>query len=73
MRPFCALLAIVFLMLAVGFAVAQDANTQIDALAKGDFKDRETAITVLASSGQPSAVSILEALSAGNLYQRKTD
>lgn len=73
MKPFCTLLAIVFLMLGAGFAIAQDANTQVDALAKGDFKDRETAITALASSGQSSAVSILEALSAGNLYQRKTD
>ncbi len=54
-------------------AIAQDATTFIDALGQGNFKDRETAITSLAASGSKAAIPVLDALTAGTLYVRKSD
>jgi urea transport system permease protein len=54
-------------------ALAQDAAKFVNDLALGDFKSREAAVAALAASGDPSAVSVLEALSKGNLFIRKAD
>ncbi|MGH6938739.1 urea ABC transporter permease subunit UrtB [Hypericibacter sp.] len=54
-------------------ALAQDIDALVDALAPGDFKAREAAVTELAATGNPAVVPILEALSAGDLYARKAD
>jgi urea transport system permease protein len=68
-----ALLIFIFVLMFRVSAFAQDATVLVDALAKGDFKARETAISALIESGQPNIVPVLEALAAGNLYVRKID
>ena len=54
-------------------AMAQNMDALVDALAKGNFKEREAAIAKLADTGEPAAVPVLEALSAGDLYVRPAD
>ena len=56
-----------------GPASAQDMDALVDALAPGSFKEREAAVIALAATGDPAVVTPLEALSAGNLYARKSD
>ncbi len=69
-RPIIAALLLAFMTLA---AMAQDASKLINDLAVGDFKMREAAISVLAASGDPAAVDVLNALAKGSLYVRKAD
>jgi urea transport system permease protein len=66
---------IVFVLLAsmALAAIAQDAAKLVNDLAMGDFKAREAAVTALAESGDPAAVDVLDALTKGSLYVRKTD
>jgi urea transport system permease protein len=45
-----------------------DLSALIDALAPGNFKDREAAIGVLVASGDPRVVPVLETLAQGELY-----
>jgi urea transport system permease protein len=54
-------------------AFAQDVGTLVNALAPGNFKEREAAVAALASSGATEAVPVLEALAAGTLFVRKSD
>ncbi|MBD8554088.1 urea ABC transporter permease subunit UrtB [Rhizobium sp. CFBP 8762] len=62
------------LLLQAAFAQAQtDLRSSVDALGQGKFADVEAAITVLAKTGDPKAVPVLEALAAGDLYTRKSD
>jgi urea transport system permease protein len=61
------------LLLPVMAHAAGDAPALVDGLAIGSFKEREAAIATLAASGDASVVPVLEALSAGNLYVRKSD
>jgi urea transport system permease protein len=68
-----ALLTLIFVLLLSGMAWAQDIGALVNAVAQGDFKARETAISVLAISGSEATVPTLEALAAGNLYVRKSD
>jgi urea transport system permease protein len=63
----------VFLFLLSTLAFAQEVGALVDALAQGSFVDRGGAITKLISSGNPSAVQVLQALSDGTLYARKSD
>jgi urea transport system permease protein len=53
--------------------LANDLPTLISKLPSGSFKDREAAVTSLAATGDPAVIPVLEALSAGNLYLRKSD
>jgi urea transport system permease protein len=63
-----------FLALIFGLtpALAQTADaeltTLVDALAPGNFKDREVAIGALVATGDPRAVPVLEVLLEGELY-----
>jgi urea transport system permease protein len=66
-------IAVVVLLFSVSFAMAQDAGSLIDGLAAGSFKERETAISTLVSSGNPAIVPVLQALSDGTLFVRKSD
>jgi urea transport system permease protein len=45
-----------------------DLSALVDALAPGNFKDREAAIGVLVATGDPRVVPVLETLAAGELY-----
>jgi urea transport system permease protein len=45
-----------------------DLSALVDALAQGNFKDREAAIGVLVASGDPRVVPVLETLAQGELY-----
>jgi urea transport system permease protein len=70
--------AIITLLLALLFsapAFAQSAATpaMVDALGQGGFSEREAAVNVLAATGDPRVVPILQALSDGTLYLRKSD
>jgi urea transport system permease protein len=65
------------LLLALCFGLAVPAHAQIadtdltplvDALAPGNFKDREAAIGVLVATGDPRVVPVLEVLLEGELY-----
>ncbi len=67
------LFAAVFMLLSLTASHAQDVSALVDALAKGSFADRGTAIANLVASGDPSAVPVLQALTDGNLLARKAD
>jgi urea transport system permease protein len=67
------LLAAVLILLSVACAAAQDASTLINALAMGSFKEREAAVSALVSSGSPAIVPVLQALTDGTLFARKSD
>ena len=67
------LIAAVFLLLTLSASSAQDAGALVDALAQGSFNERGTAISALVASGSPAAVPVLQALTDGNLYVRKSD
>jgi urea transport system permease protein len=54
-------------------AHADDLRALVDALAEGDYGDTERQVNALAATGDPAAAPALEALSAGNLYVRKSD
>ncbi len=54
-------------------ASAQDMDAAVAALAPGSFKEREAAVMALAATGDANVMTVLEALSAGNLYARKSD
>ncbi|MEP7241915.1 MAG: urea ABC transporter permease subunit UrtB [Devosia sp.] len=56
-------------------AAAQTADLVglVDALGQGSFPQREAAINALAATGDARAVPVLQALSDGNLYVRKSD
>jgi urea transport system permease protein len=67
------IISIILIVLMSFSALAQDVSALVDALGKGSFKDRETAIVSLAASGSEVAVPVLDALTAGALYVRKSD
>jgi urea transport system permease protein len=72
-------LAIVVVLAAVAGPIAgprahaDDLRALVDALAEGDYGDTERQVNALAATGDPAAAPALEALSAGNLYVRKSD
>ena len=67
------LLSALALLLIAGAAVAADLPALVGSLTTGSFGDRETAVGALATSGDPRAAPILEALAAGQLYVRQSD
>ena len=68
-------IALLFLVLFAGPAQAQNAELQglVDALGVGGFDEVEQAIGVLAATGDATVAPVLEALTAGKLYVRKSD
>jgi urea transport system permease protein len=68
-----AVYAVLFMMFLAVHASAEDGTALVDALAQGNFKDRENAVSALAASGHEVAAPVLEALASGNLYLRKSD
>jgi urea transport system permease protein len=73
MGTFKSILSAIFLLATFSLAAAQDVGGLIDGLAKGSFSERGAAIATLAASGSPAVVPVLQALSDGNLYVRKSD
>ena len=73
MGVFRYLLAVICLWISVSTSLAQDVSMLVDGLAIGSFKEREAAITALVSSGSPAVVPVLQALSDGALFVRKSD
>src|SRR5260221_7230880 len=72
-RPIVVLLSALASLLVAGGAFAADLAALVGNLTTGDFSERETAITALATSGEERAALILEALAAGQLYVRTSD
>jgi urea transport system permease protein len=66
------LAVLTFLLLTLP-AFAQDAGALVNALAPGDFKQREAAVAALVASGNEATVPVLEALAGGTLFLRKSD
>jgi urea transport system permease protein len=67
------LLAILFLLLAAPAAAQDDPHALLSALAGGGYEGAEAAVGRIAASGNAAFVPALEALTAGDLYQRKSD
>ncbi|MGV8854933.1 MAG: urea ABC transporter permease subunit UrtB [Devosia sp.] len=73
------LLRLIFTLAALAFspslAFAQSANLSglVDALAPGSFSDREAAMNALVATGDEHVPTILQALTDGDLYARKSD
>ncbi len=75
--------AVIALLLAIllsgsGFlnpATAETADLRqlVNALGQGSFKDTENQVAALAATGDPSVAPVLQALSDGDLYVRKSD
>jgi urea transport system permease protein len=62
------------IVLATPHVLAADATpAMVDALGPGSFQDREAAMAALVATGDPRVVPVLQALSDGNLYLRKSD
>ena len=74
MRLVKQIILIVFaLLFAHTASYAQDVGALVDALAKGSFTERGAAISALVGAGNPAAVPVLQALSDGTLFVRKSD
>jgi urea transport system permease protein len=61
------------MVLITSTVLAADLPALVTNLTTGSFGDRETAVGALATSGDARAAPILQALSAGQLYVRKSD
>jgi len=62
------------LLLAVPHAMGADATAaQVDALGQGGFPEREAAVNALVATGDARVVVVLQALTDGTLYVRKSD
>jgi urea transport system permease protein len=66
-------LAAIFVLFSATCAAAQDVSALVNGLAVGSFKEREAAVSALVSSGSPETVPVLQALSDGMLFARKSD
>ena len=73
MRLLGGLLSAIVALCIASMAMAADLATLVANLAEGGYSDRETAIGALAASGEARAATILQALSAGELYVRTAD
>ncbi len=67
------LLASLFLAVPAATAQTTDLTPLVDALGQGGFPEREAAVNALVATGDERAPAILQALSDGNLYVRKSD
>ena len=66
-------LAALFSIILGASSQAADLRQLIDELAGKDYKETEAQIGLIAATGDPAAVPVLEALAAGKLYMRKSD
>jgi len=78
MRPFPSRLAALAIIALTLFCVlrpafAADLTAQVNALGQGDYAALEKAIGDLAATGDPKVAPVLDALSNGDLYVRKSD
>ncbi|MGN6159143.1 MAG: urea ABC transporter permease subunit UrtB [Devosia sp.] len=71
-RQIATLIAVLVLSLPLA-ATAADFGVLVDALGPGSFSQREAAVNALAATGDSRVAPILQALTDGNLYTRKTD
>ncbi len=71
MRFLAALLGL--LLLAGAPAFAQSLEELVAKLPEGDYSDRAEVVAAIGASGDPRAATVLEALQAGDLQQRKSD
>ncbi|WP_312412937.1 urea ABC transporter permease subunit UrtB [Shinella sp.] len=60
-------------MLATDLRAADDLRAMVNALGGGNFQQSQKQVEALAKTGDPKIVPALEALSGGDLYQRKAD
>ena len=67
------LIACFFLAVPAAVAQSQATTAQVDALGQGGFPEREAAMGALVATGDARVVPILQALSDGMLYTRKSD
>lgn len=73
-QPFLVLLlALMAAFVLMRPAAAADIHAEVNALGQGDYAALEKAIGALAATGDPAAAGILDALSNGDLYVRKSD
>jgi urea transport system permease protein len=72
-RFFRVLAVIVLALGSAGTALAQELRPLVDALALGDYDDREAAIADLAATGDETVAPALRALEAGDLFVRESD
>ena len=70
---FIALSLVAISMTTSVFASDADLQTQINALGQGDFDAIEKTVTALVATADPKVVPVLQALSDGDLYVRKSD
>ncbi|MBN9016807.1 MAG: urea ABC transporter permease subunit UrtB [Rhizobiales bacterium] len=78
MRPFPSRLAALAIIALTLFGVLRpafgaDLTAQVNALGQGDYAALEKAIGDLAATGDPQVAPVLDALSNGDLYVRKSD
>lgn len=71
----CLLVAfcLVVTLFATDLRAADDLRAMINALGGGSFQENQKQVEALAKTGDPRVVPALEALSEGDLYQRKAD
>lgn len=71
----CLLVAfcLVVTLFATDLRAADDLRAMINALGGGSFQENQKQVEALAKTGDPKIVPALEALSEGDLYQRKAD
>lgn len=71
----CLLIAfcVMVTVLATDLRAADDLRTMVNALGGGSFQENQKQVEALAKTGDPKIVPALEALSEGELYQRKSD
>lgn len=71
----CLLIAacVMVTLLATDLRAADDLRGMVDALGGGNFQENQKQVEALAKTGDPKIVPALEALSEGDLYQRKAD
>ncbi|MGD9478408.1 urea ABC transporter permease subunit UrtB [Shinella sp. G-2] len=60
-------------MVATDLRAADDLRAKVNALGGGSFQENQKQVEALAGTGDPKVVPALEALAAGDLYQRKAD
>jgi len=70
---FSGLAVAAFLLLGLVQPALADIRAEVDALGQGDYAELEQAIGVLAATGDPAAAQVLQTLSDGDLYVRKSD
>ncbi len=73
LRLIAFLIACLLFAMPAALAQAQATSAMVDALGQGGFPQREAAVAALVATGDQRVVPIIQALSDGNLYTRKSD